>query len=236
MKILAVEFSSAQRSVAVWEAGGTAASPTLLGSALQPPMPRLENSLFTIQNSQFSLQRSLGLVEEALGEANCRREEIGALAVGLGPGSYTGIRGAIALAQGWQLGRGTGLLGVSSVECLAAQAQAEGRHGPVNIIIDAQRREFYLARYEIAADGWRQAEALRLAPMAEIEALAAAGQALLGPDITRWFGGGKDLCPAAVMLGRLACARRDFVPGEKLEPVYLRETAFRKAPPPRTIP
>ena len=106
MKILAVEFSSAQRSVAVWEAGETAASPALLGSALQPPMPRLDNSQFTIQNSQFASQRSLGLVEEALAEANCRREEIGALAVGLGPGSYTGIRGAIALAQGWQLGRG----------------------------------------------------------------------------------------------------------------------------------
>ena len=81
--------------------------------------------------------------------------------------------------------------------------------------------------------GWREAEALRLAPMAEIQALAGAGQALLGPDIARWFGGGKDLYPAAVMLGRLACARRDFVPGETLEPVYLRETAFKKAPPPR---
>jgi len=236
MKILAVEFSSAQRSVAVWEAGGSAASPALLGSALQPPLPRLAHSQFTMQNSPFSSQRSLGLVEEALAEAHCRREEIGALAVGLGPGSYTGIRGAIALAQGWQLGRETRLLGVSSVECLAAQAQADGGRGPVNIIIDAQRQEFYLARYDLAQTGWREAVALRLAPLAEIQALAAAGQALLGPDIARWFGGGKDLYPAAVMLGRLACARRDFVPGETLEPIYLRETAFKKAPPPRVNP
>jgi hypothetical protein len=78
--------------------------------------------------------------------------------------------------------------------------------------------------------------ALRLAPLAEIQALAGAGQALLGPDIARWFGSGKDLYPAAVMLGRLACARRDFVPGETLEPIYLRETAFKKAPPPRENP
>ena len=233
MKILAVEFSSAQRSVAVWEAGGSAASPALLGSALQPPLPRLVNSQFTIQNPPFSSQRNLGLVEEALAGANCRREEIGALAVGLGPGSYTGIRGAIALAQGWQLGRDSRLLGVSSVECLAAQAQADGWRGPVNIIIDAQRSEFYLARYDLGQTGWREAVALRLAPLAEIQALAGAGQALLGPDIARWFGSGKDLYPAAVMLGRLACARRDFVPGETLEPIYLRETAFKKAPPPR---
>ena len=226
MKILAVEFSSAQRSVAVWEAGEADASPALLGSALQPPMPRHDPP-------QSGSQRALGLVEEALAEAKCRREEIGALAVGLGPGSYTGIRGAIALAQGWQLGRGAQLLGVSSVECLAAQAQAEGRRGPVHIIIDAQRSEFYLARYEIAAESWREAEALRLAPMAEILALAGAGRVLLGPDIARWFGGGKDLYPAAAMLGRLACARRDFAAGETLEPIYLRETDFKKAPPPR---
>ena len=235
MKILAVEFSSAQRSVAVWEAGGAAASPALLGSALQPPAPRLDPSPCRVPTSPFASQRGLGLVEEALAEAGCRREEIGALAVGLGPGSYTGIRGAIALAQGWQLGRGIQLLGLSSVECLAAQAQAEGLRGPVHIIIDAQRNEFYLARYEIAAGGWREAEALRLAPIAEIRALAGAGRALLGPDIARWFAGGKDLYPAAAMLGRLACARRDFAPGESLEPIYLRETAFQKAPPPRVI-
>ena len=185
---------------------------------------------------RFSIpsRRSLGLVEQALAEAHCGREEIGALAVGLGPGSYTGIRGAIALAQGWQLGRGIRLLGVSSVECLAAQARAEGRRGPVNIIIDAQRNEFYLARYEIEESGWRETEALGLATLAEIQALAGAGQAFLGPEITRWFGGGKDLYPEAVMLGRLACGRRDFVPGETLEPIYLRETAFKKAPPPRS--
>jgi tRNA threonylcarbamoyladenosine biosynthesis protein TsaB len=240
MKILALEFSSAQRSAALWEDGGTAAAPALLGSALDPPPPRLPNSQLpirnpqsAIRNPQFPSQRSLGLAEQALAEARCAREDIGALAVGLGPGSYTGIRGAIALAQGWQLGRGVGLLGVSSVECLAAQARAEGRRGAVHIIIDAQREEFYLARYQIADAGWSEVEALRLASRPEIQALAAKGATLLGPDIARWFAGARDLWPSAVMLGRLACGRRDFVPGENLEPIYLRETAFKKAPPPR---
>jgi tRNA threonylcarbamoyladenosine biosynthesis protein TsaB len=229
MKILAVEFSSAQRSVAVWDDGGTAAGPVLLASALDPPPPRVPGSL-------FPSQRSLGLAGQALAEAKCRPEDIGALAVGLGPGSYTGIRGAIALAQGWQLGRGTALLGVSSVDCLAAQARADGRRGAVYIVIDAQRNEFYLARYQIAAAGWSQTEALRLAPEAEIRALAAGDQTLIGPDIARWVAGGKGLYPAAAMLGRLACGRCDFVAGETLEPIYLRETAFKKAPPPRANP
>ncbi len=32
----------------------------------------------------------------------------------------------------------------------------------------------------------------------------------------------------------MAASRTDFLPGEKLEPIYLRETAFVKAPPPRS--
>lgn len=106
----------------------------------------------------------------------------------------------------------------------------------MNIIVDAQRNEFYLARYQIEEGGWREAEALRLAAMAEIQALAGSGQALLGPEISRWFGGGKDLYPEAAMLGRLACGRGDFAPGETLEPIYLRETAFKKAPALRVNP
>jgi len=227
MKILAVEFSSAQQSVAIWESGGEKmqnAECKMQNEATRPVAER---------RAQFPERRSIGLVEEALAEAKCGREEIGAVAVGLGPGSYTGIRGAIALAQGWELGRGVVVLGVSSVECLAAQAQAAGRRGAVNIVIDAQRNEFYLARYELDETGWREAEALRLAAKSEIEALAGAGQVLLGPEIRQWFDGATDMYARAVTVGRLACGRHDFVPAEKLEPIYLRETAFKEAPVPR---
>ncbi len=179
--------------------------------------------------------RALGLVEDALRQAHCEREEIAAVAVGLGPGSYTGIRGAIALAQGWQLGRGVHVLGLSSVECLAAGAEREKIFGPVNIIIDAQREEFYLARYEISPGVWREREALRLASMAEVEQLVRGGEPLLGPGVTQWFQSARNLYPDAAILGRLASGRRDFVPGEKLEPIYLRETAFKKAPPSRIV-
>jgi tRNA threonylcarbamoyladenosine biosynthesis protein TsaB len=217
MKILAVEFSSTQRSVAVVESDG-GASARLLGRAVES-----------------AAHRPLGLVEEALRLAACEREDIGTLAIGLGPGSYTGIRGAIALAQGWQLGRGVHLIGLGSVECLAAGAEEGKMFGPVNIIVDAQRNEFYLARYEIAPGAWRETEALRLAPLAEIEALARRGEQMLGPDAAEWFPSARNLHPDAAILGRLAAARRDFAAGEKLEPIYLRETAFKKAPPSRVV-
>jgi tRNA threonylcarbamoyladenosine biosynthesis protein TsaB len=215
MKILAIEFSSDERSVAVVQSGG-AASVVLLGRAMET-----------------GVHRPLALVQEALRQAGCEREEIDTLAVGLGPGSYTGIRGAIALAQGWQLGRGVHLIGVSSVECLAAGAERESITGPVNVIIDAQRNEFYLARYEIGPGSWRESEPLRLAHFAEIENLARHGAQLIGPGAPQWFPSARALQPDAAILGRLAMDRRDFVPGEKLEPIYLREIAFKKAPPPR---
>jgi tRNA threonylcarbamoyl adenosine modification protein YeaZ len=215
MKILAVEFSSEQRSVAVVQEGG-GSSAALLGQAVET-----------------GLHRALGLVEEALRQARCEREDIETITVGLGPGSYTGIRGAIALAQGWQLGRDVKVIGLSSIECLAAGAEQEKIFGPVNIIVDAQRQEFYLARYEIGPGAWREVEGLRLASSAEIVALAEHGERLLGPGAAELFPSARNLYPDAAILGRLAVDGRDFVFGEMLEPIYLRETAFKKAPPSR---
>src|SRR5581483_1852390 len=101
MKILAIEFSSEQRSVAVLVDG------RVLGVATE---------------SSTRATPAIGLAGRALTEAGLEREEIECLAIGLGPGSYTGIRSAIALAQGWQLAsspNGVKLLGLSSAACLA---------------------------------------------------------------------------------------------------------------------
>ena len=174
---------------------------------------------------------AFGMIEKVLAEAKIGREEIDLIAVGLGPGSYTGIRAAIALAQGWQLARGIKLLGVSSVECLAAQAQAEKVFGRVNVVIDAQRNEFYLAAYEISTDGWREIEELKILPQAEIQSRGNAAEILTGPELTKWFPNGRIIFPRAAILAKLAAGRNDFVAGEKLEPVYLREANFVKAPP-----
>src|SRR5437899_10525285 len=129
MKILAFEFSSPQRSVAVVQ----------------------RDSVSEVVETGTGGTAALGMVESALRQANLEREQIERLAIGLGPGSYTGIRLAIALAQGWQLAAGSvRLLGISSTECLVAQAQTEGVSGPVATVIDDQRGEFYLAGYGIS--------------------------------------------------------------------------------------
>jgi tRNA threonylcarbamoyl adenosine modification protein YeaZ len=218
MKILALEFSSPQRSVAVIHRSESHASGITVSEVIESG----STAPFT-------------MIEEALREARLEREQLDCIAVGLGPGSYTGIRSAISIAQGWQLARGIKLLGISSAEGIAAQAATESVAGVVNVIVDAQREEFYLAGYDLAAGNFRETEALKILTKEEVRQRVEAGASLIGPEVSRWFPSGKTVFPRAAILGRLALARTDFIPGEKLVPIYLRETTFVKAPPPRII-
>lgn len=178
---------------------------------------------------------AIALIDDALRQAQMERESIDCIAIGLGPGSYTGIRSAIALAQGWQLGCEIKLLGIGSVDCLAAQVFATGVRGDANFIVDAQRNEFYLAKYSFAEDGFHEVEPLNLASSTEVELRIAAGQLVIGPESKRKFPSATDLMPDARTLGQLASGNSKFVLGEQLEPIYLREISFVKAPPPRVI-
>jgi len=174
---------------------------------------------------------AFNMIAAALREAKLEREQIETLAVGLGPGSYTGIRVALAMARGWHLARGVKLSGASSMDLLAAQAQAERIFGRVNVIVDAQRTEFYLATYEISERGWRAIGPVRIVTAEEIHLLAGAREIVAGPEVTRWFQNGRTIFPRAATLARLAVQRDRSVGGEKLEPIYLRVTNFVKAPP-----
>jgi tRNA threonylcarbamoyladenosine biosynthesis protein TsaB len=210
MTILALEFSSPQRSVAIARDGIVLSEVSETG----------------VRNTA-----AFGMIEKVLAEAKIGREYVEVLCIGLGPGSYTGIRAAISIAQGWQLAREIKLLGVGSVEAIAAQARAEKIFGKVNVVIDAQRNEFYVAAFEIAADGWKEIEPLKIVSLAEVQSRADAGEILAGPEIIKWFPNGRAIFPRAAVLAQLSAGRNDFVAGEKLEPVYLRETNFVKAAP-----
>lgn len=245
MNILAIEFSSPQRSIAVVQGGGAqvSAGPDQQRAGELPAgisstdagrnsgtMSRISEVVETGRSGN-----ALGMVEAALREANIEREQIECIALGIGPGSYTGIRSAIALAQGWQIAfPAIRLLAIGTAECIAAQARTDGLAGSVTIAIDAQRGEFYLANYDIGPEGIRQTKPLRLAAKSEVDADQTSGSQLIGPEITKWFPEGRLIFPRAAALGQLALHRSDFVSGEKIEPIYLRETTFTKAPPPRS--
>ena len=215
MKTLALEFSSGRRSVAVL-AGGI-----VRGEA---------------QEAGGRHTRAFALMDVALRAARIEREEIELIAVGLGPGSYTGIRSAIAIAQGWQAARGVKLAGVNSVEAMASQAHAERRRGRIHIFIDAQRGEFYFGAYELLEEDPRLIEPLRIITPEEAKLLTPGGEAIVWPELREAFPDATILEPDAAMVGRLALRRGEFVDGATLEPVYLRPVQFVKAPAARNIP
>jgi tRNA threonylcarbamoyl adenosine modification protein YeaZ len=219
MKILALEFSSAQRSVAI------------LHQALDGRMLSASEAVETGGRET----KAFGMIQRVLAEAGVEREQIECLAVGLGPGSYTGIRSAIAIAQGWQLASPVKLLGIGSDEVLAAQAQKDGLEGRINILIDAQRKEFYLTSFEISQKRCERREPLHLASAEEVRIRHQTGQIIVGPEVL-YFEGARLMFPSASTLATLASNRSDFVAGQEMRPIYLRQTNFIKAPPARILP
>lgn len=221
MKILALEFSSSLRTAAVLSVETPPSQIRLLGTASDEGKRKVT---------------PLRLIDQALGKARVGRNLIEMIAVGLGPGSYTGIRSAIAVAQGWQLARGSKLIGIETSACLAAQAQDLGLRGSVGIVIDAQRNEYYFAEYEISSATRRLTAPIRICNQVQESNSAGDEITFVGPEVKRFFPRGLNLYPDASVLGRLAADHFDFVRGDDLAPIYLRDITFVKAPPCRILP
>ena len=205
--ILALEFSSNRRSVAIAD-GKDVLARVETDDVKKPP---------------------LTLIDEALKKANLKRTAIETISIGIGPGSYTGIRSAIATAQGWQLAHNTNLLPIPSTEILAASAAANSQRGEIHFIIDAQRHEFYHTTWQLTEDNQSQTTPLHI-----ITASGAAELKASGPD-SAGLPSCEPLFPDAAILAQLAAGRTDFQLGETIEPIYLRPIEFTKAPPLRQL-
>ena len=91
----------------------------------------------------------LSMVEAVLGEAGMSVTDLDAVAVSEGPGSFTGLRIGIGVAQGLSYGVRCPMIGVSSLDALAFQAETLGR---VKAGIDARMGEIYWRDYDVAED------------------------------------------------------------------------------------
>ncbi len=101
------------------------------------------------------------LVARVIADAGCRAEDLGAIAVSIGPGSFTGLRTGLGLAKGMVYALGCPLVTVPTLDALAAVAAADPGER-VCAMLDARRGEVYAALYRARADGALEAEA---APM-----------------------------------------------------------------------
>jgi tRNA threonylcarbamoyladenosine biosynthesis protein TsaB len=228
LRILAIDTATEACSVALYDGGETRAYFELC--------PREHT------------QRILPLVQQILSESGLALKQLDALAFGRGPGSFTGVRIGIGIAQGLALGAALPLLPVSTL--LAMAQQAYRLHGAQQVLtaIDARMGEVYWAQYQRLHSGqWtgEQSESV-LKP----EQLSAQGLQLNG----QWFTVGTGwqtypqlfaeyqpqlvasdvLLPAAEDMLPLACQAWQQgvrIAPEHAEPVYLRnEVTWKKLP------
>lgn len=88
----------------------------------------------------------LPAVHAVLGLAGQSLEDVGRILVGVGPGTFTGIRIAVSTARSLSFSTGAPLSGNSTLAALAAPALAEG-HPEVLAVLDAKRREVFVQRF-----------------------------------------------------------------------------------------
>ena len=214
MHLLAFELSTEACSVAVWSHGSV--------RARHEVAPRRHAEL------------ALPWAEALLAEAGIKRTQLDAIALSRGPGAFTGVRLAIAIAQGIALALDRPVVAVSTLQAIAMQARGER----ILAAIDARMGEVYVGTFA------RKQEQL-VATSAEI---VCAPQAVTLPgDEGHWHGVGTGLAaaegflqqhlvsrlalvdagalPHAADVARLAAAayaRGEAMVPERVEPAYLR--------------
>ncbi|AHF73763.1 yeaZ [Candidatus Sodalis pierantonius str. SOPE] len=118
-------------------------------------------------------QRILPMVDSLLAEAGITLDSLDALAFGRGPGSFTGVRIGIGIAQGLALGADLPLIGVSTLAALAEGAWRQTGASQVLTAIDARMGEVYWAAYRREAGVWLGEEGEAAAAPAALAALSA---------------------------------------------------------------
>ena len=93
----------------------------------------------------------LPMIESLLAEAGIARAQLDAIAVGRGPGAFTGVRLAIAVTQGLALALDIPVVPVSSLAALAQDAPDAG--AAILAVIDARMGEVYAGAFRRGADG-----------------------------------------------------------------------------------
>lgn len=163
-------------------------------------------------------ERLAPLVAEVMAEAGIGFDGIDRIGVTVGPGSFTGLRVGLAFAKGLGLALDRPVVGIDSLEAMAASA---GRTGAGLVLIDARRGQAYVRRFE----GDRPSGASEAVTLESLGAQAAPDW-VAGPgvDLVRdlWPGAGVDARAGAdpVAVARLGAGADPEV--HRPEPVYLR--------------
>lgn len=184
----------------------------------------------TVASGARPAAQLIPLVTDALVEAGVTRTAVRALAVGVGPGSYAGVRAAVVTAKAWAWAADLPLAAVDSLRALALIGGPWT--GPIWAVLDARNGNVYAACYRLGPDGLPQAEVngrhMAGAELADLIA-ADARSALVAGAAGPWVGAARladaaiaGMAGAVARLGAAQLAACGGVDPLELRPHYLR--------------
>lgn len=141
MRILGIETANGCCSVCIGEQGGQ-----LLAHDRE-------------ENAAMQAERLLPMIEDALASAELNYSDIEALAVTIGPGSFTGVRIGLAAARGIALAARMPMIGISTLELAAYTSRKHAnRKGELAVMLDARRGQCYAQGFLLDDAGVPQAK------------------------------------------------------------------------------
>jgi universal bacterial protein YeaZ len=213
MKLLAFETATEACSVALWLDGEV-------------------RERFEIAPRRHA-ELALPWADALLAEAGIAKSQLDGIAVGRGPGAFTGVRLAIAIAQGIALALDKPVVAVSTLQALAMQSQGDR----IAAAIDARMGEIYLGTFARGVSGELRAVEAEVVVKPDVAAIpedswdgVGTGFAAVEGRLRRHLQSqlrtvDATALPHAADIARLAAqafARGEALAPEKLEPAYLR--------------
>ena len=217
MIILAVETSGYDGTVALQING-------------DPPTQR---SLST--EGRRHAQTLVSEVDQLLRDHDRKPTEIDAVAVSIGPGSFTGLRVGVVFAKTFAWVNQAKLIAVNTLEAVAQRAPID--IPMVTVISDAQRKEVFLSdfTYDPAAQSWNSQQDVQIIPIQDVQTPDRTKTLWTGPGVTKFadeFDSSSCAEPslrtptasAIATIGRSLSERGETSEISPLEPLYIRRS------------
>lgn len=168
---------------------------------------------FVLDLGKGHAEHLIGVIDEALQTAGTSYGDLDAIAVSVGPGSFTGVRVGVATARGLALALKVPAIGISTLEALACEARTTNPGHPVIARIEAGRGQAYVAGFAASGEPIAEPVVLSLADAEDFISKA-------GPETLLASGVTADIA----IYARLAAQKLAADPSpEKPKPLYLRD-------------